>query len=199
MTSKKDSELQAARSVFGLFGPSLVSAVEKGFERFRDSYGMDPGVLEQAVNSWIVRDLVVDELRRALVDNGAARFACRRRIKLFVLGDFLVRVKKLDDRLRASYNHTLSSVRFEHQEELFGFPPLKHVYLGYVVDDLALSPSRILIVRPAKDPAQRWHIELSGVAVPQVELFSGDAGVEPRPGRVRLRQNDALDGKEAEN
>ena len=76
--------------------------------------------------------------------------------------DYLVKLKRLDQHHHVSRIATNLSLRFEGQEQLSLFDDLDriHLHLGYQVDPLAISESRIWIVRP-EGPLVRFAAELT--------------------------------------
>jgi hypothetical protein len=164
---------------------TLRGLVSTSLTRFHDLHRELRADYSARSEASIIHDYMLKEAKLA-----GFPWKLRRNLFLFRLGDFAVKLKKLDNLLRPRRIPTQLSLNFERQRaiRLFDDLDLTHLFLGYQRNGAELVTSAIWLVCPDGKNI-KWAAELTAVASPMIEIAAPAVAPEPTPvRRVRAKK-----------
>lgn len=117
--------------------------------------------LREATVTTMITDRTVSYLSK--VSSQYPDMNCKSKINttIFRIKDYNIKVKKLNDRNIAGYNHTSTSKKYCRQYELFnGEHELKTLHLGYKLNNFG-TLEEVLLTCPVSEKRNKWAIQLS--------------------------------------
>jgi len=195
---------QDAEQYFAPYMSQLYQAVSTAITFYRSS----PMFLDlradftKRSHSSNLNDLIWKQLRVAFEDGGEATFHNRGNRQLMRIGDYALRVKKLDGAMRPQ-NHPTQAVlefleqRFE-QLHLPGMEPPTNLDLGYRLTGPGEDTLEVYLRCPKGLKAYNWLCPLPEPSEPSVAEEVPDVAAEPAvpPRRVRLREEEMEEREE---
>ena len=140
--------------------PLLDGAIRAALQRFTDEHKPQRHYYSPRTQASVIHDLMVQEARRAVA--GVAGVKCmviKGGFVLLVRQTYVIKLKKMDGRLRTKNVPTQTVIDFNNQKplqmDLPDVPPETHLVFGYVPHGAELLKSAVWVTCP-KGRRHRW-------------------------------------------
>jgi len=152
----RDQVLDELHDAIPEFRPIMAAA----WQRWLGDIG--PGTrkdLDNSTRAFIVHNFTIAEAAKRL--DGVAEIHDKSALKLFTIGDYAIRFKKLDTELMSRNAETDQVKAFMGQLPLDGIPATYHLEVGYVLNSLGTEITATHVVCPnGYKNVPYWNIEL---------------------------------------
>lgn len=175
----KQLNREQSKEVLESYEPVIHSAFERAIQSMYDHLNIGT-CLTKRTRAGIIRDYAVHYLEDELKEDPSVQIIRRKNTVYFRFGESLIaRIKKLDKKHLAGYNHTASSRDYTNQQcELFGRNyRLTSVHIGYILDDFGVSIREVVVTCPIQSGKRNeWKFRINKVTqntVPNTESNHG--------------------------
>lgn len=139
-----------ARTKLAPYERLFVEAIDDAFREWEGEYAALRIDHTARTQSSLIHDLIVKHLRIRLSSMSGVRLTEQRgRTLVVVLDEFVISIKKLDNRLRSSSISTGQALAFIRQEHLPGLPPATNMFIGYQYNDTRTDWDAVWVTCPA--------------------------------------------------
>jgi hypothetical protein len=202
--------LEEAQSLISPYELAILEAVRAGWQGYVERYQPNGYELSTRSRSNIVRDLIVRQLERAFDEIRLTGFLTVRGLTVLCLENRAVlRVKKLDGRLRSRNIPTRQAINYVCQAEIEGLPPgAERFNIGYRLNSMGTGIAGAFITHPGSvdEPTYAWELTawnevvqlpLISTVAPSPEPVASPLRVRPEVASERGVQISAEDGTHA--
>jgi len=156
--------------------PVIRNSMVEGWEKYQrlpedDKVDHSPGTRASLVHDYTVSYAAV-HIPEADISNQS-------QLKLFLLGPYVFRFKKLDRKLKPRNQPTKQVKDFRGQQNLAGVSGIYHLEAGYILNEFGTEINSLHLLCPNGKKKPYWHVELKETiaAVNTVEMFAPDGSV----------------------
>jgi hypothetical protein len=152
--------LQSLPPDLASYESQLLEIVNRGLGLYVERYGSLRGTQSLRSQASNINDCLVEEATSAL-----PQFIFRR-LNLFLLriGNYQIKLKKLDENLCTRNHPTQMVFDFLRQLRLFNSEPMINLHLGYQVNGIDLRNSAIYLTKPNGRKRIEWAYQFQSVA-----------------------------------
>jgi hypothetical protein len=155
--------------------------------------------LREATISTMITDRAVHYLKEYSEKYDNLIYKEKTNTTVFRINDFRLKIKKLNDKNIAGYNHTPTSLKFCNQYELFnGKYELKNLHLGYKINAFGTLKS-VMITCPIENKRNKWTIQISNSLLDQNNNSQNESNFDERGDeRLNPKSNNSSKSNNAE-
>lgn len=128
------------------FHDELHACVAAAWRRWKDEFAPRLQLPYLRCRANVIYDLMIEEARKRFSGSPDVTIVEDVQRALLVIGDLLLRFKKVDDQLHTRNYPTQGALQFDGQLRLPGIPRGTRVTVGYRIDELQQKLSAVLIV-----------------------------------------------------
>ena len=144
------------------YGEIVCEVVNNVPDILQKKFLQDSHILAKRSVSSLINDYMFYGLKKILQNLPDFKILELDRNKRFILyrNTLLIKIKKFDDNLKASFIETKSAKDFHHQKEIENVPRAKNIYLGYILNKFNTAIIRIAFAYPNEYGGYEWIYDI---------------------------------------
>ena len=177
------------KDIIDTFGDEINECFHKGFQHFIDLHIDELNEISNRTRANYINDYVFAQLEETFEGKEGFTFI-KEGVKRYIgfKNIFLIKVKKLNKSLKASFIKTQNATSFQCQEELDIFPSAKHLYLGYILNKNGIGIQRVVFVCPNLE-GYDWYMDVEPTEIKQEILaFPDTLEIVQTKERIRVKK-----------